>query len=238
MINRLMVEESSRRVKGVGKSLMHHLLSAAQRQGCRLATVETFQHQGPNYYPKLGFTKLWERPGWGAAGPFIHFARPIAAEEPFPTSAEFRFEPVEPTKEMDLWFRERFQAHHHKEIGVGSNSQYWALTATLPSEGEEGIVVGVVKGKSFFSGCLISEIFVSPAYRGRGIGKVLLKAAEEHARSTLGSSMILVDVFDDQNPEFFSKAGGSEWKEEFRLPGFVTHEGAPCSLIYMRKDFQ
>jgi len=47
---------------GVGRMLLNAAESLARERGCHGAWLDTFEHQGPEYYPRLGWEKFGELP--------------------------------------------------------------------------------------------------------------------------------------------------------------------------------
>ena len=59
-IDMLVLDESARR-KGAGTELLARVEEQAQRDGCTLASVDTFSYQAPDYYPAHGYTEDFRR---------------------------------------------------------------------------------------------------------------------------------------------------------------------------------
>jgi GNAT superfamily N-acetyltransferase len=60
-IDTLAVDESARR-QGLGSALLAHVEEAARRDGCTTASVDTFSHQAPEFYPRHGFEPVFRYP--------------------------------------------------------------------------------------------------------------------------------------------------------------------------------
>lgn len=48
------------RSQGVGRALLGAAESLARDRGCHAAWLDTYDHQGPDYYPRLGWAKFGE----------------------------------------------------------------------------------------------------------------------------------------------------------------------------------
>ena len=59
-IDMLVVDESARR-KGVGAALLARVEEQARRDGCTMASVDTFSYQAPDYYPAHGYAEEFRR---------------------------------------------------------------------------------------------------------------------------------------------------------------------------------
>lgn len=76
-------------------------------------------------------------------------------------------------------------------------------------ENEDGQKKGGLIGETFGNWLCIKYLFVSEELRGKGIGKQILKAAEEEARRR-GCKYVFVDTFSFQAPLFYQKMGYQE----------------------------
>lgn len=62
------------RGQGVGRALLEAAESLARERGCHGAWLDTYNHQGPDYYPRLGWTPFGELPDFPKGG-FRRFYR-------------------------------------------------------------------------------------------------------------------------------------------------------------------
>ena len=60
-IDTLAVAESARR-QGLGAALLAHVEEQARKDGCTTASVDTFSHQAPDYYPQHGYSTVFRYP--------------------------------------------------------------------------------------------------------------------------------------------------------------------------------
>ncbi len=72
-----------------------------------------------------------------------------------------------------------------------------------------GRVQGGIRGSTYWSWCSIDVLAVAEPYRGKGIGTVLLRKAEEIARAR-GCIGIRLDTMSFQAPAFYLRHGYSE----------------------------
>lgn len=56
------------RSQGVGRSLLQAAEALARERGCHGAWLDTYDHQGPDYYPKLGWEMFGELPDFPKGG--------------------------------------------------------------------------------------------------------------------------------------------------------------------------
>ncbi len=71
---------------------------------------------------------------------------------------------------------------------------------------ENGIVVAGLVGETFFGWLYIEHLWVSDALRGQGIGKKLVRFAEDEAKRR-GCSHSALDTFTFQSPKFYEHLG-------------------------------
>lgn len=56
------------RNRGVGRQLLQAAETIARARGCHGAWLDTLDHQGPDYYPRLGWEKFGELPDYPRGG--------------------------------------------------------------------------------------------------------------------------------------------------------------------------
>lgn len=88
-----------------------------------------------------------------------------------------------------------------EKFGIDVDYEIFAFTAE-----ENGRIVGVVQGHSYYKEVHISELIVDEKYRGRDIGTKLIQTVEEHF-SGKGLENINLTTYGFQAPEFYKKSG-------------------------------
>lgn len=78
------------------------------------------------------------------------------------------------------------------------------LGGCLKNESAE--IVGAFNGHTWGSCCVIAHLWVHQPYRGRGIGRALLRAAESEA-AIRGCEHVVLSTHSFQSPEFYQRAG-------------------------------
>lgn len=63
----LAVAPEARR-QGIGRCLLEAAEALARERGCHGAWIDTYDHQGPDYYPRLGWEKFGELPDFPKGG--------------------------------------------------------------------------------------------------------------------------------------------------------------------------
>ncbi|KTC87623.1 MULTISPECIES: GNAT family N-acetyltransferase [Legionella] len=91
-----------------------------------------------------------------------------------------------------------YEAQH----GIDVNYRRFSLTIS----NEQGVIFGVINAFTAFSEIYVDDIWVDSAYRGKGYGKQLLLALENHFKDQGFNNINLVtSAF--QAPEFYKKCG-------------------------------
>ena len=105
------------------------------------------------------------------------------------------------SEELDKRMTEGFIAY---EASYGIDVNYRCFSVVISNE--KGIVCGVINAYTAFAEIYVDDIWVDSAYRGKGYGRRLLQALEEHFQGQGFNNINLVtSAF--QAPEFYKKCG-------------------------------
>jgi len=242
------VRSDWRRTRGVGRALLRSVVervrtatSATERPG--VLHLTTFDFQGFEYYPKLGFHQDAVLAGWAHGMSAAFFSLPLGIDEAGDaerllqpqhspasdaTLPDFTIEPVEMSA-LNTFLTEVFVSHAQETLGLDEQDFVFAFEARVPAGvaaaqhtgGEQPTVrVATVTASSFWGGVMVRCVAVDEPYRGRGIGSRLVQLALEYARSR-GCSVATVDLLSTEAREqdsFWRRLG---FREFGRTPGFV-----------------
>ncbi len=110
------------------------------------------------------------------------------------------------SEELDKRMTEGFVAYEAKH-GIDVNFKRFSVVIS----NEEDVTCGAINAYTAFAEIYVDDIWVDNAYRGRGYGRRLLQALEDHFRGQGFNNINLVtNAF--QAPEFYKKCG---FMEEF-----------------------
>jgi GNAT superfamily N-acetyltransferase len=114
---------------------------------------------------------------------------------------------------------EKDEAEIHEKLREFNRSKREA-SAEIPLdifyEDDNGTKQAGLISETFGNWLCIKYLFVSEAFRNKGIGKKIMQTAEETARNR-GCKYVFVDTFNFQAPEFYKALG---FQEVFRLKNY------------------
>lgn len=114
------------------------------------------------------------------------------------------------------WLDDGLYDHNSKKIEKYDGSNF---SRVVRSEGRA--LIGGIAGWTWAGACEITHLWIDERFRGQGIGKMLLEAAEAEARGH-GCRIIMVRSFSFQAPAFYERHG---YRTEYRLEGFPAGYG-------------
>lgn len=109
-----------------------------------------------------------------------------------------------------------------------SEGHYTPLNVFLRREDEQ--IVGGLIGSTYWQWLHVELLWVHEAWRGKGYGDMLLKAAEQEAIRR-DCQYVHLDTFSSQAPDFYQKRGYVVFGE---LPDFPQG----CTRFFLKKELQ
>lgn len=106
----------------------------------------------------------------------------------------------EPGDDINDFIDEGFTLYAAK-FGIDVGYESFAFKAI-----DDGKIVGVVQGHSYYKEVHIGDLIVSRSYRGNDIGTKLINAVEEHFKGK-GLENINLTTYGFQAPDFYKKLG-------------------------------
>jgi GNAT superfamily N-acetyltransferase len=114
---------------------------------------------------------------------------------------DVRVEPGEDAERVSSFLEDRLYEHNSSTIGKDDGR----LFSRVVRDASGSIVAGIA-GWTWAGACEVTQFWVSQSMRKKGIGKMLLQAAEEEARAR-NCTRVLVKTYSFQAPTFYQKHG-------------------------------
>ena len=103
--------------------------------------------------------------------------------------------------DVTAFLAERIYEHNARATGCHDGESYWAVV-----RGDAGDIVAGVSGFTWAGCCFVAYLWVTEALRGRGLGRRLLEAVENHARSKR-CPVVHLSTHEFQAPDFYARLG-------------------------------
>jgi GNAT superfamily N-acetyltransferase len=101
---------------------------------------------------------------------------------------------------------EAFLAQRVYEYNAAATGYHDGESFTAAYQGDSGNVEAGSCGYTWGGCCYVSYLWVSEAFRARGLGSQILRAVEEHARGKR-CRLVLLSSHSFQAPEFYARRG-------------------------------
>lgn len=116
---------------------------------------------------------------------------------------DLRVEQTEDAERVSSFLEDRLYEHNSSAIGKDDGR----LFSRVVRDASGSIVAGIA-GWTWAGACEVTQFWVSQSVRNKGIGTMLLQAAEEEARAR-NCTRVLVKTYSFQAPTFYQKHGYS-----------------------------
>ena len=217
-VDRIVVRKDWRRTRGVGRALLGRVVEEARaRAGATVVHLATFDFQGLAYYPRVGFTKDADLPGWsdGIAAAFFSLpsdspaadAAVAAAAAPGPFVLETL---TDEDADVEQFASDEIAAQELEAIGHDDGFfavSYAALTPGGPNGSER---VGAATAVGFWGGLIITGVAVVPHARRTGVGRALVERLLAAGRER-GCLLATIDVLNVTGTAFWERLGFVEF---------------------------
>ena len=206
----LWVAEEYRR-RGFGKALVLAAEQIGLENGCKASHTWTFDFQGPDFYPKIGYQLIGVYDGYPGNRKEYVFKKELT-ENHNPTdnntfvSDDFYITDRVPKQELEI-LHEGLRAYVDQYVGDEKKGIVVRLTAKDPS----GNVVGGLFAWTTIHNLLIEVVWVDQEFRGLGLGKQLMMQAISIAKQKNNCIAALICPMSFHSPTFFIKMGFKEF---------------------------
>jgi len=205
----LWVADEFRR-RGLASWLVLEAERIAHERGCVGAGTWTFNWQGPEFYPTIGYQLrgIYDGYPFGVTEyvlakrlPDVMSAR--AAQEKIAQNKDDGFALVAEPTEDDM--RRVYRGFHEFcACNAGEEMDYPDVSLSLALKDEAGRVVGGLTAFPTIRNMVLESVWIDERYRGRGNGRRLLLEAERIAKQA-GCSAVSTHCLSFQSPDFFRK---------------------------------
>jgi len=125
--------------------------------------------------------------------------------------------------QLEAFLAERIYEYNAAATGQDDGESFTAIRENGVGESQAGI-----SGYTWCGCCYISYLWVAEAARGRGIGRELLLAVEQHARAK-SCRVVFVATHSFQAPEFYVRMGFDQ------VATIIDHPVGHSSLFYAKR---
>lgn len=232
--------------RGIGTSVLRVVIDLAARRGVPVALAVVSANPGARrLYERLGFTVA------GIEPPFVRMERHAT-----PSPAVIRLVPSDAARYVRIRHRMLTGApwafaaspdddvcldvEHVSRALAGDQFAILAVAgeASTPARGSEAAElvaaagIGRMRGPKFAHRARLWGVWVEPAHRGRGLGRLVVQAALDHARDWSGLDYVDLGV-SERSPEalrLYERLGFTIWGRE---PAAIQHDGRRYDEIHM-----
>jgi GNAT superfamily N-acetyltransferase len=201
-VGALYVEASHRRL-GIGRDLLAKTELLARSIGCDVVYLDTSEFQAPDFYPKFGyrrFATLAIPQGFRRFWLYKRLDEATIAQTVVEHSGPYRMM-VDQDPATTNWIVDQLIAFNESKAGPRNARRYAVLA--FNSIGEQ---IGGLLAERSWKMLFVSHLYVEASRRSQGIGRGLLERAEELAQK-VGCTIVFLDTFEFEAPEFYRKCG-------------------------------
>jgi ribosomal protein S18 acetylase RimI-like enzyme len=201
-VSAIFVDQEFRR-EGIGRELIRRAEALALEHGCDNIYLDTFDFQAPGFYKKLGFKVFGTLNDYPAGHQRVYLVRRLGTgseAQRCTAKLNFTLQP-QPTPEERKRILDPLVVYNEAQVGPENWREFALSVRSKAGEAVAGLL-GFTQWNHFF----VSAVFVDQRFRGKGIGRELLKRAEALAPEQ-GCDVIYLDSFDYQAPGFYERLG-------------------------------
>jgi GNAT superfamily N-acetyltransferase len=225
----LWVADEYRR-RGFGSQLVLAAEEIGRKRGCDTSHTWTFEFQGPQFYPKIGYELIGVYDGYPNQLKEYVFKKDLTNHPGHIEAHKLASNDLYLTEDLSPKDIETLHAglrsHVDKFVGDEKNGIGIKLVLKDPN----GETVGGLHAWTTIHNLLVEFVWVDEEYRGAGLGTQLLKRAESIAKQKNACIAALVCPMSFHSPGFFRKNGFQEF-------GYSDGYPEPFREYYFIKKF-
>jgi len=202
-IDDMWVDEKYRR-QGLGSVALQAVESEAERKGCHVLWVGTWDFQARPYYEKHGYEVFATLKDCPVGHEDYQLAKYLNRKQPKRTCSPIEYELMDGSEEDAEFICDQLDEGFNKEH-LEIKHDYIKINRKLVTK-DGKVVAAIMAGVTEIDTGWIFKIWVDEEYRHQGLGTLLLKHYEKKAKEK-GATKIISEEIYDWNVGFFQKAG-------------------------------
>ena len=202
-IDDMWVDEKYRR-QGLGSVALQAVEREAERKGCHVIWVGTWDFQARPYYEKHGYEVFATLKDCPVGHEDYQLAKYLDRKHPKRKCSPIEYELMDGSEEDDEFICDQLDEGFNKEH-LEIKHDYIKINRKLVSK-DGKVVAAIMAGVTEIDTGWIFKIWVDEKYRHQGLGTLLLKHYEKKAKEK-GATKIISEEIYDWNVGFFQKAG-------------------------------
>ena len=202
-IDDMWVDEKYRR-KGLGSIALQAVESEAERKGCHVIWVGTWDFQARPYYEKHGYEVFATLKDCPIGHEDYQLAKRLDRKRPKRKCSPIEYELMDGSEEDAEFICDQLDEGFNKEH-LAIKHDYIKINRKLVTK-DGKVVAAIMAGVTEIDTGWIFKIWVDEKYRHQGLGTLLLKHYEKKAKEK-GATKIISEEIYDWNVGFFQKAG-------------------------------
>ena len=202
-IDDMWVDEKYRR-KGLGSIALQAVESEAERKGCHVIWVGTWDFQARPYYEKHGYEVFATLKDCPVGHEDYQLAKRLDRKQPKRKCSPIEYELMDGSEEDAEYICDQLDEGFNKEH-IEIKHDYIKINRKLVTK-DGKVVAAIMAGVTEIDTGWIFKIWVDEKYRHQGLGTLLLKHYEKKAKEK-GATKIISEEIYDWNVGFFQKAG-------------------------------
>ena len=202
-IDDMWVDEKYRR-QGLGSIALQAVESEAERKGCHVLWVGTWDFQARPYYEKHGYEVFATLKDCPVGHEDYQLAKRLDRKRHKRKCSPIEYELMDGSKEDAEFICDQLDEGFNKEH-IEIKHDYIKINRKLVTK-DGKVVAAIMAGVTEIDTGWIFKIWVDEKYRHQGLGTLLLKHYEKKAKEK-GATKIISEEIYDWNVGFFQKAG-------------------------------
>ena len=202
-IDDMWVDEKYRR-QGLGSVALQAVENEAERKGCHVLWVGTWDFQARPYYEKHGYEVFATLKDCPVGHEDYQLAKYLDRKQPKRTCSPIEYELMDGSEEDSEFICDQLDEGFNKEH-IEIKHDYIKINRKLVTK-DGKVVAAIMAGVTEIDTGWIFKIWVDEKYRHQGLGTLLLKHYEKKAKEK-GATKIISEEIYDWNVGFFQKAG-------------------------------